>query len=80
MNRMVLRSRIDGDGVLRIAVPVGIADAEKEVDVTVEPVTAQKQMTQEEWAAWVKSMAGSITDPTFERPPQGEFEVREEMP
>jgi hypothetical protein len=59
---------------------VGIADAEKEVEVTVEPVTAKKQMTQEEWAAWVKSMAGSITDPTFERPPQGEFEVREEMP
>jgi hypothetical protein len=42
--------RIDGDGVLRIAVPVGIADAEKELEVTVEPVTAKKQMTQEEWA------------------------------
>jgi hypothetical protein len=66
--------------VLRIAVPVGIADAEKDVEVTVEPVTPKKQMTQEEWAAWVKSMAGSMTDPAFERPPQGEFEVREEIP
>ena len=43
-------------------------------------LTAKKLMTQEEWAAWVESLAGSITDPTFERPPQGEFEVREEMP
>jgi len=57
-----------------------IANAEKKVEVTVELVTAKKQMSQEEWAAWVKAMAGSITDPTFERPPQGEFELREEMP
>jgi hypothetical protein len=80
MNRMIVRSRVGADGVLRLTVPVGKEEADREVQVVVEPVGPKEPMTQEEWAAWVESMAGSITDPTFERPPQGEFEVREEMP
>ncbi len=35
--------------------------------------------TQEAWAEWVRSMAGSITDPSFVRPEQGEYEVREPL-
>lgn len=79
MKRMVLRSKIDDDGVLRMVLPVGQAEAAKEVQVTVEPLPPTKPITQEAWAGWVKSMAGCISDPTFERGPQGEFEVREEM-
>jgi hypothetical protein len=36
-------------------------------------------MTAEEWAAYVQSVAGSITDPTFERPPQLSLEEREPL-
>ena len=37
-------------------------------------------MTQEEWRKFILETAGSITDPSFVRPEQGEFEQREELP
>ncbi|MCI0642829.1 MAG: hypothetical protein L0Y72_01810 [Gemmataceae bacterium] len=75
MTRMIFSARVGDDGVLRVTVPVGIQDADQEVQVTVEPV-AKKTMTQKEWEAWVQSMAGSITDPSFRRHEQGEYEER----
>ena len=79
MNRLVVHSRVGADGVLHLSVPVGEADADKEVTVTIDPA-APRTMTQEEWRQFVLSTAGSITDPTFQRPPQGEYERREELP
>jgi hypothetical protein len=79
MNRMVVKSRVGSDGVLHLALPVGMEEADKEVQVTVELTTPKKEMTQEEWEAWVDSMAGSITDPTFIRHPQGELEERDPL-
>jgi hypothetical protein len=38
---------------------------------------AHKALTRAEWEAFVRSMAGSITDPTFERAPQLPLETRE---
>ena len=64
MNRLVVKSRVGPDGVLRVTLPVGADNADQDVQVTVEPLTPGKPMTQEEWKAWVESMAGSITDPT----------------
>ncbi|HBI43365.1 MAG TPA: hypothetical protein DDY78_10995 [Planctomycetales bacterium] len=77
MNRMVLKSKVGSDGVLHLALPVGVEEADKEVLITVEPITPKKEETQEEWEAWVDSMAGSITDPTFIRHPQPELEERD---
>lgn len=79
MNRMVVRSRVGADGMLHLSVPIGKADADKEVTVTIDPV-APPEMTQEEWRNFVISTAGSVTDPTFQRHPQGEYERREELP
>src|SRR5439155_11358675 len=62
MTRMTVRSRVGADGVLHVTVPVSPADANQEVQVTIEPV-GPPPMTQEEWRAFVLSMAGSITDP-----------------
>jgi len=73
MMRVVVRSRVDADGVLRVAVPVGAAEADREMQITIEPLAAP-QMTPDEWRQFVRSTAGSITDPTFIRHPQGEFE------
>lgn len=78
VDRMVVRSRVDSDGVLRVTLPVGKEDADQEVEVTVEPVKARKAMTQEEYSAWVESMAGTWKG-DFERPPQGEFEERDPL-
>jgi hypothetical protein len=77
MNRIVLHSRVGADGVLQLAVPIGAADADREVQVTIDPVVPA--MTQEEWRKFVLVTAGSITDPSFERPEQGEYERRDEL-
>jgi len=54
MNRMVLHSRVGSDGVLHITVPIGKEDADREVQVTIDPLRAgPPSMTQEEWRAFV---------------------------
>jgi hypothetical protein len=78
MNRIIIKSKISGDGTLHLSVPVGLEEANKEVQVTVEPCTSNKPMTQEEWRAWVDSMAGTWQG-DFERPPQGEYEERDPL-
>jgi hypothetical protein len=80
MTPTTLTSRVGPDGVLTVTVPFTPADANQEVKLTIEPVESRPPMTQEEWRQWVESMAGSITDPSFRRHEQGEFEHREELP
>lgn len=77
MTPIVLTSKVGADGVLHLKLPLTAAD--QEVRVTVEPIAAKKKWTQEEWRAFILSTAGSVTDPTFERPPQGELEEREPL-
>ena len=78
MTPIVMRSKVSSDGLLRVTLPVGIAEANQEVQVTVESIAAKKPMTQGDWHAWVDSMAGSWQG-DFERPPQGEYEQREPL-
>jgi hypothetical protein len=59
MNRIVLKSKVSSDGVLHLTVPLRLEDAEKEVNVIVERIGAKRAMPQEEWQAWVDSMAGA---------------------
>ena len=84
MTLTTITSRVGADGVLSVTVPLGPAEANREVVVTIEPANqaAKKavEMTQEEWSAWIKSMAGVIKDPDFRRHEQGDFEVRDELP
>jgi hypothetical protein len=82
MNRIILQSRVGSDGVLRITVPIGKEDGDREVQVTIDPVQVgpSTSMTQEEWRDFVQTTAGSITDPSFVRHDQGEYERREELP
>lgn len=77
MNPIIVKSKVGSDGVLHLDLSLGVEDAERDVVVTVEP--ARPEMTQEEWRAWVESMAGSITDPNFERPPQLPYEERDSL-
>jgi hypothetical protein len=72
----VVKSKVSSDGILHLSLPVGLEEADKEVRVKVEQIEAKKLMTQEEWGAWVESMAGSWQG-DFERPPQGEWKERE---
>jgi hypothetical protein len=78
MKSIVLKSKVSVDGVLHLSVPLGLAQADSDVQVTVEPISNEMPMTQQEWSAWVDSMAGSWQG-DFERPVQGEYESREKL-
>ena len=67
MNRISMKSKVNSDGVLHLALPVGLEEANREVHVTVDPVIPGVPMTQEAWRTWVDSIAGSW---------QGDFEHR----
>jgi hypothetical protein len=83
MNRMIVKSRVGADGVLNVTVPVGPADANREVQVTIEPLAAPPMtsgppMTPDEWRRFVQSLAGAWQG-DFERPPQGQYEQRDPL-
>jgi hypothetical protein len=70
MIRMIVKSRVGEEGVLHVTVPLGPAEANRDVQLTIESASTES-MTQEEWRKLVMSMAGSISDPTFRRHEQG---------
>jgi hypothetical protein len=81
MHRLVVQSRVGSDGVLHIDIPMGKEVADREVQVTIDPLQKSlAPMTQDEWRQFVMETAGSITDPSFVRHEQGEYEQREALP
>jgi hypothetical protein len=81
MMRVEVLSKVGPDGVLHLEVPLGVSEANREVRVIVEEVVRPGRpfRSQEEYAEWVMSLAGSITDPGFCRPDQGEYEERDPL-
>jgi hypothetical protein len=82
VSHVEITSRVDADGVLRICVPLGADEANREVKVVVEPknVTDSPRPTdRQEWREFVETMAGCISDPSFERPIQGDYEQRSDI-
>lgn len=78
MTTRVIRSKVGADGVLHLDLPLGIQEASQEVDVIVQSVRPTKLLTQEEWKAFIDRTAGTWQG-EFERPEQGEYEVREPL-
>jgi hypothetical protein len=78
MNRIVLNSKVGSDGTLHLSLPLGLAEADHEVRVTVEPLIARDAYTPAEWAAWVDAMAGSWRG-DFERPGEADYEKRDSL-
>ena len=77
MNRIVVKSRIGSDGILQLALPVGPADADREVQITIEPVD-HSAPSADEWRRRILETAGKWQG-DFERPDQGEYEQREPL-
>jgi hypothetical protein len=77
MIRLTVRSRIDADGVLRVAVPIGLHDAEREVNVTIEPIDGRTE-EQTEYVSWLDGIAGKWQG-DFERLPELDFEERDPL-
>jgi hypothetical protein len=81
MNRTVVQARVGSDGVLHVTIPFGKEDADREVEVIIDPApVGPPPMTQEEWRDFVLATAGSISDPSFVRHEQGGYECREALP
>ncbi len=82
MSLFEIRSRVGPDGKLHIDVP---SMANTDVRVTIEPVNGPatngvpRRPTKAERSAVLRRLAGSVTDPTFDRPPQGSFEERDSL-
>ena len=77
--KAVFTTQVGADGVL--SVPLDPNDAHKTVRVTVETVDdARIPQDREAWLKFIEKTAGSITDPTFERQPQGTYEERDPLP
>lgn len=78
MSRLIVQSRVDSDGVLRVNVPLGIADADREMRVTIEPIVPPITEERAKYLAWLDDIAGQWRGP-FERLPQGQFEERDSL-
>jgi hypothetical protein len=77
MNRMIVTSRVGSDGILHVTVPVGTADADKEVRVTIEPAWTNGAV-QDDYIEWLRAVAGRWQG-EFYRPPQDALEERESL-
>jgi hypothetical protein len=77
MQTLRVTQRTGKDGVLHVSIPLGTPEADFEVVLVVQPRgTEPSSPTPEElgWpAGYFDRTFGSITDETFERPPQGEL-------
>ena len=79
MTRIIMKSKIGTDGVLRLAVPVGKREANQEVQLTIEPLMARPAESDADYTEFLRTTAGAWQG-DFERPEQGEFEVRDPLP
>ncbi len=77
MKTIVVTAQVNSDGLLNVTVPIGRDAAYKTVRVTVAPVESTLPLTREAWLEFLQRTGGSITDPTFERHPQSEYEERD---
>ncbi len=76
MNRMIVKSRVGTDGVLHVNVPIGAADANREVQVTIEPAGAPAARSRQDYLDFLQATAGAWQG-EFVRPEQGVYEVRD---
>lgn len=79
MKTLQTRSRTTPQGVLNIAVPTGLPNADVEVILIVHEASkngAAERMDSGAWNKFVDETAGAWRG-EFVRPPQGEFERRE---
>ena len=78
-NSIQFQSRVGDDGILKVQLNLGQAEAKKDVKITIEPVSSEAEQQAEtmSWPAFVERTYGSCAGLGLERPEQGSFEVRE---
>lgn len=77
MNPVIVNSKVGADGILQVQVPLGAAEANREVRVTIE-ASAALPVASDDYVAWLRSVAGHWQG-EFERPSQGMLEERQPL-
>lgn len=74
MQTIKLDAQVDPDGVLRVELPADIANAELEV------LVVYQRKTKRGWpVGYFDETAGSLANDPLERPPQGDYELRDSL-
>ncbi len=69
------RSHAGPDGVLKLDVSTGVADADVEIDVHL----PKQKLSRDEWLAFIEETAGQWQGAALERPAQPSLETRDEI-
>ena len=78
METITLNSHVGADGILKLQVPVKVTNADLEVVLIVQPVTAAP--SQLGWPdGFFEEVAGGWQGGQLVREDQGEYEIREEL-
>jgi hypothetical protein len=77
MNRIVVKSKVDSNGVLHLKVPIGPSGADQEVQVTIEPI-GPLPPAPDEWRQGILQTAGKWLG-EFVRSEPGEYERRQTL-
>lgn len=81
MQSIQLQSHIRSDGILKVDVPVGLADMDLEVMIIVQPIAPNSDQTIADGNGWPEGFFeqtfGSLADEALVREEQGQLERRE---
>lgn len=76
METLRFKTHIGSDGVLKLEMPVGVADVDAEVVVV---YTVQPKSAVEDWETFVNRTYGILADDPIERPAELPPDVRDEL-
>lgn len=76
MSHVEIKSRVGADGILALTIPLGQAQANREVKITVEAVDERAGEGHERWVRFVDEVSGAWQGEGLVRPEQGDFESR----
>jgi hypothetical protein len=83
MHSIKLNAHVGPDGTLRLDVPIGLANQDVEVVVVVQPRPSEAAGKTPEELGWppgfLEQTYGSMKDDPIERPPQPDYDVRDEL-
>jgi hypothetical protein len=81
MKTITLNSHVGSDGVLNLKVPLDFKETDLEVTVTIKAIPPKPDQNLGVEMGWTEGIlaetAGSIPD--LERPPQGDYDLREAL-
>ncbi|NEP80569.1 MAG: hypothetical protein F6K39_21805 [Okeania sp. SIO3B3] len=78
MTTIKFLSQVGEDGILHLGLPVSVTQTEIEVTLIIKEISeTEEQKSRLEWQKFIDETYGYLADKNLERPPQGNYEVRE---